>query len=327
MKGSFSNRFAPQADGWVHLAPPGEHGHAEAGPQVIDARTTAAMVANFKGPLLVDYEHESHDPEKRTTAAGWIEEVRGDAQGLWGRVRWSEAGEMALATGEYRFISPVWSGEQRDGKFYPDTLLDAGLTNQPNLKGLRPLSNRSAARAAANEEPTKQGEPMKRIANKLGLHPDAAEEAVETKVAEIMARAESAEGKVQALTTERDELKNRVATLLDEQVEADLDAAGIKDEAKRNRLKPVLAAVDNREGRKAIIADLKPDASPATGPQTNRAAAKQPATAAANSDDPKARAEAQEAEVQAYRAQNRCSYADARNAVRRAKPELFGLRK
>jgi phage I-like protein len=73
--------------------------------------------------------------------------------GLWAQIRWSDVGEAAVMGGRYRFLSPVWSREDcvelgidaAAGlpRLRPIRLLNAAVTNDPNLKGMRPLSNSS----------------------------------------------------------------------------------------------------------------------------------------------------------------------------------------
>jgi hypothetical protein len=63
----------------------------------------------------------------------------------------------------------------------------------------------------------------------------------------------------------------------------------------------------------------------------NRAGAKSPANkgggqAAETAGNEQELASKAEGEVQNYRVLNRCSYEEARNAVRRVKPELFGIK-
>ncbi len=176
--------FAVPADGWYQLAPLGEFAHAQAGlTQVIDAEACAAMCRRFEeeaqcahfAGVLIDFDHDSLDAGKRSEAAGWIvalrtrdegsgvgvqgsgvdgsrqdaKDAKGD--GLWAKIRWSDVGEAAVKGGRYRYLSPVWNRgdceELGDGRVRPRRLLNAAVTNDPNLKGMRPLSN-SAAGAA-----------------------------------------------------------------------------------------------------------------------------------------------------------------------------------
>jgi len=67
--------------------------------------------------------------------------------GLWANIRWSDVGEAAVKGGRYRFLSPVWARSDcvdlGNGRVRPVRLLNAAVTNDPNLKGMVALSNRS----------------------------------------------------------------------------------------------------------------------------------------------------------------------------------------
>lgn len=70
---------------------------------------------------------------------------RPSTAGLWAKIRWSDVGEAAVTGGRYRFLSPVWTRtgcvDLGNGRLRPVRLLNAALTNDPNLKGMCPLSN------------------------------------------------------------------------------------------------------------------------------------------------------------------------------------------
>ena len=154
--------FQVPADGFYQIAPLGEFGHAQAGlVQVVDAEACAAMVNRFtedaKAPnfagLLVDFDHFSLDGEKKSEAAGWITALENRDGGLFAKIRWSDVGDAAVKGGRYRFLSPVWArGDCADlgnGRVRPLRLLNAAVTNDPNLKGMQPLSNSGGAAAPA----------------------------------------------------------------------------------------------------------------------------------------------------------------------------------
>jgi len=67
--------------------------------------------------------------------------------GLWGKIRWSDAGEACVRGGRYRFLSPVWAKADCEdlggGRLRPVRLMNAAVTNDPNIKGMVPLSNRA----------------------------------------------------------------------------------------------------------------------------------------------------------------------------------------
>ena len=169
---------------------------------------------------------------------------------------------------------------------------------------------------------------MKSIAAKLGLAAEASEDAILTEVTRLQNRITTLE----PLDEENKTLKNRVNAIDDAQCEILLDLHGVKEEKLRNRLKPVLVGMKNREERIAALVDfghkaIEPGKAD-KGAQTrvlNRADGKT-ASAEVPADEKELAAKA-EAEINDYKIRNRCSYADARNSVRSAKPELFGLTK
>jgi len=164
--------FKMPDDGWYQLAPLGEFPHAVAGViQVVDTEACVTMVARFKADaatpnfagLLVDFDHFSLDGERRTEAAGWIVGLEaGPASspsgttprqspagaGLWANIRWSDVGEQAVKGGRYRFLSPVWARSDcvdlGNGRVRPVRLLNAAVTNDPNLKGPAPVVQQRA---------------------------------------------------------------------------------------------------------------------------------------------------------------------------------------
>jgi phage I-like protein len=157
--------FQPAPDGWFHIAPHGTFPHPNGALQVIDAEACDAMLGtfneearqpNFPG-LLVDFDHFSHDPAQPTTAAGWIGGLEHRDDGLYAQIRWSDLGHQALTGGRYRLASPVWNradcdqwtAPASDGRdvvhLRPRRLDRLALTNDPNLPGLAPLSNRGTS--------------------------------------------------------------------------------------------------------------------------------------------------------------------------------------
>lgn len=298
------NRFSPPVDGWIQISPLGNFPHGSGVVQVVDAAALDSLANSYQGDLLLDFDHESSDPTKRTTAAGWIDGVEARADGLWGHVRWSAAGENALANGEYRFVSPVWDVEELGGKrVRPVRLLEAGLTNKPNLKNLKPISNReqdapggepglgTTAEAATKEK----NHTMKLINRALDLSPDASEEAATAGIDKLKKeRAEAgttlanrdvelSEAKTQLANRDAEITKLKTAIAANDEAHADslLDAAGIKDAAERGTFRAAILA--NREQGSALLkltvearkeaADLK---AKANAPLTNRQTAKTP---------------------------------------------------
>lgn len=155
--------FELPSDGWFQIAPLGTFSHHTGITQVIDREAIKAMVNrfeqeaqddNFPG-LLVDFDHFSNDTKAASEAAGWITKLanRDDgtdtnpANGLWAEIKWSDSGESAVKNGRYRLASPVWNRSECENlggnKFRPKRLDRCALTNDPVLKGMVPLSNRS----------------------------------------------------------------------------------------------------------------------------------------------------------------------------------------
>ncbi len=275
--------FEFPVDNWYLIAPLGDHAHQESGfVQVVDQESVAAM-ANGKPrgkELLVDFDHESWDNKKRTTAAGWIQNLEARAEGLWAQIRWSGSGKTALKNGDYRFISPVWTFsncQQIDETHVrPLRLSGAGLTNRPNLSGLPAMSNREQdARLHAGETADQnRKEEVKKIAAELGLSADASEESVVAAITSLKNGAKAAQDALNPLQQERDTLRNSRDTLLAAQVESDLNTAGVEGE-ERTTFKTQLLA--NREGTLPLLAALaKAKGNSTAAALTNRAGAKTP---------------------------------------------------
>lgn len=157
----------------VHLLPAGEFSGADGrGPWRVDdaAAVVAASVASGR-PLAIDYDHATDlaAPQGRPApAAGWITGLEARADGIWGKVEWTEDGAKAVAAKAYRYLSPVFAYAKNGGAI--GKLLRAALTNAPNLD-LTALNQRlSIGEAHMTFDPAKL--------NKLGLKADATADAV-----------------------------------------------------------------------------------------------------------------------------------------------------
>lgn len=343
-----NREFKLPADGWIHIVPIGEFAHSSGVVQVVDRAAVDAMAnkfnadkaqPNFPG-VLIDYDHFSDDPDKPSAAAGWIDEVQSRADGLYAKPRWTANGKTAVEGGDYRLVSPVFdrasatplANREKLKRLRPMRLLKVALTNDPNLKGMVPLSNRAGTDAAADSpNQTDRTPKMKALATKLGLSAEASEDAVIAEVSKLLNRAEAAEKTIQPLTAERDALKNRVAQIDGEQLDADLEAAGIKASDPRHaKVKPVLSAMSNRVDRLSFLKEcIGTKADKVQGTLHNRSGAATPTPeSGGNAADEQAQfneARKVAGEIESYKLANRCTYSEARNAVRLMKPELFGL--
>jgi hypothetical protein len=150
-----TNNFELPPDNWYQISSLGEFKHNPTGfLQVIDEESCRAMVdkfttesaqPNFPG-LLIDFDHFSLDHDKPSEAAGWIVALQQRPSGLWARIRWTDKGEEAVRGGRYRFISPVFREDEclklGNNRIKPQHLINAAVTNDPNISGMVPLSNK-----------------------------------------------------------------------------------------------------------------------------------------------------------------------------------------
>ena len=161
------NRSLTITDGWMHVCPLGEFpwrrydddgNLVEEIIQVIDNVACVAMAASY--PLsvqdsMIDWEHKSMGNTDDTDAAGWGKEAQVREDGLWVRVEWSDKGQEAVTGKRYKFNSPVFAREGmqviQGNRQRPTKLGRIALTNNPNLSGQTPLTNRRA-----NGTPTTQ---------------------------------------------------------------------------------------------------------------------------------------------------------------------------
>jgi len=133
------------------------------------------VIANFKGEVLVDFEHNA-ELGGDTTAAAWISKARLDpVRGLVGTFLFTDAGADAVNNRRLRFLSPAWPTDA-DGR--PTRLVSVGLTNKPAIL-VDPVLNKeqpqSITQPAQADKPTEGTPKMNEIAKALGLAEGAAE--------------------------------------------------------------------------------------------------------------------------------------------------------
>src|SRR5271163_4221823 len=192
---SSTDKIAAAPD-WIELLPAGVFfGRDGRGPFRLD--DPAAVIASttalqMNAGLPIDYDHATDfgAPEGRPApAAGWIRELADRAGALWGRVEWTARAAGSIAAHEYRYVSPVFQFDPKDGVV--TRLLRAGLTNNPNLH-LTAIAA-SLTTAAANET---RDEPMDFPTNELrellSLEGDATVADVVAKVRELRAAGDAA---------------------------------------------------------------------------------------------------------------------------------------
>jgi phage I-like protein len=311
--------FKMPDDGWYQLAPLGEFPHVGAGVvQVVDAESCTSMVARFKADaavpnfagLLVDFDHCSLDDRARSEAAGWIVALearagsgkgqavsaegnphpcplpsQGEGGGLWGQIRWSDLGEAAVKGGRYRFLSPVWARSDcvdlGNGRVRPVRLLNAAVTNDPNLKGLRPLCNNGRDDRPQTTDCRQNGEPvdrcvsigerhighgkddltMKRVieklTNHLGLPGDASEDVILEKMQGLpsLTVVVDLQNSLKQTQDERDAIKGTLKTVEGELVNRHMaEFEGVISEATKPFWTEQL--MKNRDGALTALGDL-----------------------------------------------------------------------
>lgn len=360
MNSTILNRdFTHPTDGWYQIEAKGDHPNRAAGVvQVIDDEATQSIVNRFNADaaagnlrhgneMLIDHEHFSDQPDKESRAYGWLQQLQNRADGMYGQIRWSKTGKEAVDGGDYRFFSTEYAPADlkvlNDGKsprrVRPLRLDGLSLTNMNNNRGQKPITNRDpnfpgGVPPGDSQQQPNESKKMKSVCTTLGLSPDAAEDVVNAEVIKLKNRGDITVADLVTLRNRAAELEEEHETLLGEQVAALMDAHGVSDEKIRNRLAPVLTPMKNREERVAALVDfgfklveaVKVNETVQQRQLRNRDTKQPEKTSTGAGLDEKELAQKAEAEVQDYKIRNRCSYGEARNAVRSAKPELFGLK-
>ena len=170
MQATILNReFQRPADGWYALEVPGEHPNRAADVvQVIDEAAVASIVRRFNQEaehyeaqngvafpgMLVDIEHFKHDANKETRAYGWLMRLQNRNGVPYGQIRWTAVGQQAVDGGEYRFFSTEYDPKDvtvlnggKPSRVRPMRLDGLTLTNEPNNRGGKPITNRSRNRS------------------------------------------------------------------------------------------------------------------------------------------------------------------------------------
>jgi phage I-like protein len=118
----------------IQILPPGPIVAARDG-RMFSVTDLPRVVSASEVPMLVDWEHNSERWDGSTRAAGWLESLEINPsekqRGLWGRVRWTDAGQKDIDSKAYRYLSPVLllDGESRDVL----QVVSVALTNKPAL--------------------------------------------------------------------------------------------------------------------------------------------------------------------------------------------------
>lgn len=297
--------FTHPDDGWYQIEPKGEHPNRRAKlVQVIDDNACQQIVNRFNADadagslshgheMLIDHEHFKHDDDKETRAYGWLSKLQNRADGIYGQIRWTDTGKQAVDGGDYRFFSTEYDpgdlkilNEGKIKRVRPVRLDGLTLTNNPNNKGGRPITNRNSVdpaiveflqtpegenlilnsvkkfrhglseSAADKTTTTNKGQKMKSVCTLLGLSADASEEAVHAAVSKIINRGDITPEALKTLREEHADRKTQIDMLLGEQVDGLLAENKITNTKVINRVKPALLPLKNREERIAYLTDL-----------------------------------------------------------------------
>ncbi|MGA9723444.1 MAG: phage protease [Candidatus Binatus sp.] len=178
---------------WIELLPAGVfYGRDGRGPFRLDdpaavIDSTSAMQMNAGLPIDYDHATDFGAPEGRPApAAGWIRELEVRGGAVWGRVEWTARAANSIVAREYRYVSPVFQFDPKDGVV--TRLLRAGLTNNPNLH----LTAIAASRAAASNARDERMEfPTEELRELPSLEGDATVAEVVAKVRELRAAADA----------------------------------------------------------------------------------------------------------------------------------------
>lgn len=126
---------------WIKLAPLGRvMGRDGRGPYDFgDGEAAAVVVASSKAYLagidgMIDYDHAYDLGALKgvgtAPAAGWIKDLKVEADGVYGLVEWTAKAAAAIAGKEYRYISPVFL---HDTAGRVSKIIRAALTAHPNF--------------------------------------------------------------------------------------------------------------------------------------------------------------------------------------------------
>ena len=181
---------------WIELLPAGVfYGRDGRGPFRLD--DPAAVIASttemqMNAGLPIDYDHATDfgAPEGRPApAAGWIRELEVRTGAVWGRVEWTARAASSIVAREYRYVSPVFQFDPKDGVV--TRLLRAGLTNNPNLHLTAIAASLTAAAGnATKDEPMEF--PIQELRELLNLDGDASAADVVAKVRDLRAAGDAA---------------------------------------------------------------------------------------------------------------------------------------
>lgn len=160
------------APDWVMLSPRGAFTGRD-GRRFMVGDGVADSISLLGMDLPIDLEHaiDLAPPGQPRPAQGWVVALEARDDGIYGRVRWTDAGRQAIESGQYRYLSPALLHEKADGRapLRVVGIARAALTNNPNLP--MPALN------SQTDEVSPMNTLLAALASVLGLPDDATEEA------------------------------------------------------------------------------------------------------------------------------------------------------
>lgn len=123
----------------------------------INAAIATQVISRFNPaqPPVIDYEHQTLHKETNgqpAPAAGWIHGLRWvEGSGLFAEVELTARALQAIASGEYRYFSPVFLYSEGTGEVLKVTM--GALTNHPAIHGMQALNAMQAAASAQFSTP------------------------------------------------------------------------------------------------------------------------------------------------------------------------------
>lgn len=119
---------------WVHLVPAGTFTGVDGrGPYQLDDPIGVIARSMADGPVPIDENHATDLARGHSARAqGWIVAMEARADGVWGKVEWTEAGRARFSERAYRGLSPVLAHDDETSPIVR-RILRAALVNDPNL--------------------------------------------------------------------------------------------------------------------------------------------------------------------------------------------------
>lgn len=131
---------------WLQLLPATSFSGTD-GRGPYDAPNASALVSRFQAEgrrIPVDENHSIDLAGKQghpSPARGWITELQPRADGVWGKVEWTDAGRALVKGKDYGFLSPVFF-HSKSKPYRISSIERVALTNDPNLPFLKSLHSK-----------------------------------------------------------------------------------------------------------------------------------------------------------------------------------------